>query len=255
MNQEDEKENTQAGGEQTTKATSQPSIIHAKNDKSKTHHSSNPGDTGQTQKDISKWARFKTWIRKTTFAEWGMLAFTLAITGSSIAYTHYTRNQLKVAGDQLRIAQDTYNAANRPYVGIEGWALTFYVGDKPFTGPSLTRELMRQSTRMVVVPQVKNFGQVPGTNFVQDWDVTIDGVSLPVSKLPDRPSTIFPSQVKTMRGTIAGPLYAAIKANEKILKIEMKLQYDGPSGHYKECTIGQYAPDFAAFYDLGPCPF
>jgi len=62
---------------------------------------------------ISRWARFKEWASKITVAEAGMLLLTLAIAGSSIAYTKYAKRQWKVMGNQLREMQKSNEMERR----------------------------------------------------------------------------------------------------------------------------------------------
>ena len=40
---------------------------------------------------------------------------------------------------------------------------------------------------------------------------------------------------------------------EKTLDIIIKIEYDGPSEHYKYCTHKQYSPELNAFLNLGDC--
>jgi hypothetical protein len=53
-------------------------------------------------------------------------------------------------------------------------------------------------------------------------------------------------------GVIGSHDYPAITSGEKTLAIEVTVEYDGPSGHYKESNKQQYSPDVNAFLNLGP---
>ncbi len=39
----------------------------------------------------------------------------------------------------------------------------------------------------------------------------------------------------------------------KPLVIKITVEYDGPSGHYKECEKNQFDPDVNGFFNLGSC--
>jgi len=162
---------------------------------------------------------------------------------------------LLVNRSQMKIARDTFNAASRPYVGMNGWTFTYYIGDKPFSQANLTPEIFKESTSFAFSAEIRNFGPVPGTNFVDTWKVFLDNEEIKQeAKIPELPGTIFPGQVKNLIGTMRGSDYIAIKDGKKILIAEVTISYNGPAGHYQECTKSQYAPAVANFFDLGPCP-
>lgn len=157
-----------------------------------------------------------------------------------------------VAGWNLQVARDTFNAANRPYVGVNEVDVA-PVGKQPTGKPVMSGTKTKETNALVFRAQIKNFGPVPGTNFLARWRIFVAGVQrLGQKKVPDLPSTIFPSQSFYLKGGITGPDYPAIISGEKTLTIEVTVEYDGPSGHYKECNKNQYAPDINAFLNLGP---
>jgi hypothetical protein len=145
----------------------QPTVAHTKSEQKEIQQKSDQGNPAQNQKGVTKWARLKTWFCKITIAEFGMLVFTFAIMLSSIAYTLYTKKQLKVAGDQLRIAKDTYSASNRPWIGVQdnvifdetniGW-----VGEK---GREIVQKMTSENQLPIrVLYPLKNSGYGPAFN-------------------------------------------------------------------------------------------
>ena len=89
------------------------------------------------------------------------------------------------------ISQATFNSSQRPYVGINGIAVSFNGIDKNghfFKSPGPTP----QTVNMAITVQIKNFGPVPGTNLTANWKLLVNGVVIPTSGVPDRkPDTLL----------------------------------------------------------------
>ncbi len=158
-----------------------------------------------------------------------------------------------IAGCQARIAHDTYVAANRPYVGVEGIKV-MYLGKWDGVHPRNMTEIPASDTELMDFrAQIKNFGPVPSINSRVNWRIFMNGVEEKIEKtIPDSPFKIFPAQIVYLSGQIGTADYPLLMNGRKTLAVEVTVEYDGPSVHDKECTKQQFAPNLNAFYDLGP---
>jgi hypothetical protein len=155
-------------------------------------------------------------------------------------YTHYASQQA-----------DAALTANRPYVGVNGLEIS-HVG-KSASGQVISSPVRTDETSVLhYAAQIKNFGPVPGTNCVATWKIFVAGVEQYSERLPDRPYTIFPGQPVRLSAVIGTRDYPAVMSEEKALEVEVTVEYDGPSNHYKECAKYQYTPEFNDFLNLGP---
>src|SRR5207245_2523613 len=154
-----------------------------------------------------------------------------------------------------KIARDTFNATNRPYVGVNFITLSYASSDS--AGHPKFEQTPTSGADVVAInirADIKNFGPVPGRNFRADWKVFFGGKEEPGDKkIPDTPSTIYPTQSAYLEMIIRGEEYKALAAGKQ-LKLDITVEYDGPSGHYKECQEHQYAHTAYAFMMLGDCP-
>lgn len=172
----------------------------------------------------------------------------------ALAQAKATNNLAREASRSADIAQRTFNAANRPYVGVNGASADHFMKNEvgefvPAPRPSAKTE------GLVYAIEIKNFGPVPATNFVDSQRVFFNGVEHPTTiNPPHRPSTIFPGQLVYFRGSISNPEYAEIMSGKIVVMIEIRVEYDGPSGHYKHCDRRQYNPGANGFLGLGVCP-
>lgn len=155
-----------------------------------------------------------------------------------------------IAGCQAKIAHDTYVAANRPYVGVEGIIIDF--------GSSKNRDMsIKKPTNETdffnFTTQIKNYGPVPGTNYVSSRKVYLGEKSQPIQTIPERSQTIFPGQIFQLPGFIGTKDYHAIINGDTLLVEEVTIDYDGPHGHTHYCEKLQYAPKYGSFITLGEC--
>jgi len=155
------------------------------------------------------------------------------------------------SGWQVKIAHDTFNAANRPYVGTAG-VLKSYVqivdGKEQFTD-SPTPE----TTKMNINAEVKNFGPVPASDFWLKWKIFLNDKEMSVKPNPDSPDTLYPGQMSRLVGSVWGDVYRSIANGTVVLRIEITIKYKGPSGTYYECTEHKYDPQYNSFWSLGEC--
>ena len=153
--------------------------------------------------------------------------------------------------DSNRIAKTSGDLAYRPYIGVDQIVVRFYQGETDTTG---TVEPTAQTTWMGITVQVKNFGPVPGTNYVSEIHTFIGDTEIPSTKVADKPATFFPGQVFSPGGGLTPLGYKVVSHGEKLLTMYVKVSYDGPTGHTEECEKDQYLPNVSRFAKLGPCP-
>lgn len=147
-------------------------------------------------------------------------------------------------------AQNTYSAVDRPYIGLNTISVVFArLNDKGKI--VLGSERSPDSFGMEVVGEIKNFGTVPGTNFDVNWRWLLNGKEIPHKKpIPAKKSMVFPNQSFGLHAQFEDSEYQAILAGAA-LTVEVRIRYDGPSGHYETCTRQQYDSGISAFADLG----
>lgn len=151
---------------------------------------------------------------------------------------------------QVKIAKDTFNAANRPYIGIDRIdMISSKRGDDGKFYPVNQNNPSANAFEFRIF--IKNFGPVPGTNYRGEWEAFVGGVANKGKDISFNPTTIFPGQTIYMSGQGSGSYYSDVMLGTKSLVIEVKLEYDGPSGHYKECVKSQYIPELRVFGSIG----
>ena len=153
---------------------------------------------------------------------------------------------------QVKISRDTFNAANRPYVGVSGISIKHLKKDK--TGAFQVVDKPDRDTHWLnIVVEIKNFGAVPGTNYKSDWEVFIAGVPGPGMGASDEvPTTIFPGESLFKAAQIGETDYPTVMDGTKPLMLNLSIEYDGPSGHYKQCSKQDFLPMINGFLDRGP---
>jgi len=170
-----------------------------------------------------------------------------------IVYTIYTagiycanKKAAEAAKSAADTAHDAFIATNRAFVGIDG----------PRADKNLEKHTMN-----ITVP-IKNFGNIPAYEFLDKWDVLIDGVKQTMEKrIPDGPSILLPGQPTYLTAFLARPTYDALEARTQTLEICIVITYAGPVEKYETRQKIRYAPQFAVtgnprigmFYNLGSC--
>lgn len=136
------------------------------------------------------------------------------------------------------IAKLEFEAANRPYVGVE----------------LLDSRSDPQNKRLEIVATVRNFGTVPAEETAIDWDVLLDGVSAPSDpRMPDIPFTLFPTNSITKHATLRQQTFENVMTASVKLTVLVWLSYKGPSNKsYAYSEKSQYDPDINRFFRLGP---
>ncbi len=150
------------------------------------------------------------------------------------------------------IAQRTYDATNRPYVGMDGITISHMSLDAngvTHYQPRKTKETAQMAFSVVI----KNFGPIPGSNFSCDMKVFLDGVKLPGTKIADKPNTIYPTETFALSGATGTDSYPNIMNGKSILEIQVRIEYAGPSARYEECVRSHYDAEVNSFLALGDC--
>ncbi len=175
-----------------------------------------------------------------------------------ISYTIVASLQLRTMNktyqqirDQTAIAQKGFDIFYRPYVGLDGIKPIYISRSAPVTGRGSHSKESIVGMKFEAI--IKNFGSYPGSNFKCDWRVFFGGVELPGGKIPDTPRTLYPNQTVLLVGAIGEDEYPDLASGAKKLVAETTVEYDGPSGHYKECQKSQYSDVQKAFSALGDC--
>jgi hypothetical protein len=108
------------------------------------------------------------------------------------------------------------------------------------------------SIGMQIAVAIKNYGTVPANEYTAVAEWRLNGVELPSSKSPDKPTILFPGQVHVLKIKIGGKEYRALMDRTALLQVDIKIGYKGPSKTYTYCTRHQYGfPRFDDFIDLG----
>jgi hypothetical protein len=159
-----------------------------------------------------------------------------------------------IARDANRIAQHTYETANRPYVGPSGLSEDFF-------SPGNDNQAIHHDSptpdtvKIAFTASFKNFGSIPALKAEFSWEVYIDGKqAVGGPRTYSAPRTFFPTQVTNLSAFIGGEAYQRIQTNKSLLTVSSWVIYwDAGGNRYSECSRYRYAPYTASFYDLGPC--
>lgn len=119
-------------------------------------------------------------------------------------------------GCSAKKSAEAAQMANRPYVGVNG--ITFYYVEKdiqPNGTHLVTGSRTKNSIAMEFKGEVKNFGPVAGTNFKADWKIFLGGIEPKGYRIPDTPSTIYPTQEVFLPAGIWGDDYSALIQGNK----------------------------------------
>lgn len=150
------------------------------------------------------------------------------------------------------IAHDTFVAANKPSVGVNGISVVFTGID--VNGQRIESKIPNEKTNnMDFSVEIKNFGPVPGDNFLTNWKVFIDGTEQPSTINFERnSSTIFPGKSVYLTGKIGSHDYPAVVGGQKIIELEVTVRYEGPGQKYRYCEKYRYGgPTAIAFLRYG----
>jgi hypothetical protein len=143
--------------------------------------------------------------------------------------------------DSVNIARSVFEGANRPYIGIENIVIS------PFIEQGVGKNI-----QFIII--WKNFGTATAEEAKVNWKVLINGIQQPTIKVPDRPSSLFPSATVHLRGSVGNENADPILKGKMILQIILSASYSGPSNNkYTYCEKTQYNHLTGTFINLGRC--
>jgi hypothetical protein len=185
---------------------------------------------------------------------WWKTALEVAAVITVVGYTTVACFQLRAMLEANKLAQKTFDAAQRPYIGINTVESSYH--SRSDSGEDVVADRPSKKTDgMAYQIDIKNFGPVPGTNFRTSPKAWFGGREVANSgTIPSSPPTMFPGQYISLKGQVANDDYKALMSKTKILIFQVRLGYDGPSAHYGYCEKWQYDPSMAGFFELGGCP-
>jgi hypothetical protein len=152
----------------------------------------------------------------------------------------------------VRTAQDTYNAVDRPYVGIGGLDV-FLLQREPDGQLSVIRDSLKRghANQMSFSIDVKNFGSVPALDVVTHIDARDNGSPISVEGVPDKGSELFPGNSFSMGGMAGFNVYPAIASGKSIFQFDLHISYNYAHQSYQYCVREQYSPQYVKFMNLG----
>ena len=150
------------------------------------------------------------------------------------------------------LGQKTYDASQRPYIGLNTIEID-YVNSKDPDRTHSSKFPTDQSDGLAFTIKIKNFGPVPGTNYKARCKGFVDNIPMLGFGVPDTPTTVFPTQEASLMGGVWGEDYKRLLDGRSILDIEVTVDYDGPAGHYSQCDRNQFFAKTNVFADLGQC--
>jgi hypothetical protein len=171
--------------------------------------------------------------------------------GFLIAYTIFAGQQVSQMRRANKISRDTFNAANRPYVGPNTFTVQYGWTDAKGVSQH-SHERRTEATRLIFDMQIKNFGPVPGTNYINSSRAFLGNKSME-AVIGNKPLTFFPTQTFETQGKIDGEDFQAVMSGNKKFFIRFDVSYDGPAQHYSECQNAEFSPVFSTFVSMGPC--
>lgn len=155
----------------------------------------------------------------------------------------FTGGYLMLTRRLVKVSQNTFEASNRPYVGIDSISVLFVAPHANFSTPTAQTKMIR------VFIILKNFGTVPADHYTQHIELFVDGVMQPSSEEKETTDVIFPQQPVQYQFVIGTRDYAAVVKGIKRVEAQLVVTYDGPSGQYKYCEtrrLSKYTPDLSS---------
>jgi hypothetical protein len=135
------------------------------------------------------------------------------------------------------IAQQVFEAAHRPYVGID----------------SFDTDMDTERHTLTVTAQMKNYGTAPAEHNDAGWQEYLNGVAQVMSHLPTGPRTLFPGQIAKFTSGEGEPIYSQIMTGSSTLEFVIYASYKGPGGKsYSYREKYRYDPSVNGFRDIGP---
>jgi len=167
-----------------------------------------------------------------------MTTFTAILAFASLAQIVTSVMIWKATKTTANIAQVSFDAANRPLLGMSGILVLHH----------------RSGSAMRLQVGIKNFGTLPAEQATVTWELQLNGVDLPSVGVPDSPHTIPPTAEKTFDGVIGLPNYTLITNGSSSLTMKTRATYQDNRGkRYVYCERHQYDHRHNTFAILGDC--
>ena len=168
-----------------------------------------------------------------------------AVTGSNVVIAFATVVNLGVSAglwlstrESVDVARQVFEAANRPYVGLESVGI---IDDADKKTLSLTGV-------------VKNFGTVQAEKAEVKWELLLNRIVQPSEGVPSKPFTLFPGGKTHLAAQVGPYIYEQVMKGQTTLMFILRASYNGPGDKtYQYCVNERYDPNFNAFMDLGDC--
>jgi hypothetical protein len=109
------------------------------------------------------------------------------------------------------VARHVFQTANRPYIGTE----------------TIATNRNRQSKNLHIIASMKNYGTVPSEETELDWQVLLNGMDQPMTKIPVRPSVIMPGESVHFPGAIGPNQFDGIMNEQTVLQLILFGSYNG----------------------------
>ena len=139
------------------------------------------------------------------------------------------------------VSEKTFSVIYRPYIGM----------NQITTGAMKNQERPKEPPiGMYFQTEVKNFGAVPGADFVTDLRAFVNGQEVISHKIPDQPGVLFPGQTVHLEARVSNPEYEDIMFNRRTLSFKLTVRYSDPGHEYQYYDEEQYVPELNSFVIL-----
>lgn len=189
----------------------------------------------------------RTYRQKNYTVSWLTLSAVIVYAGLTFWQGCSTK---KTADATIKLVQIS-ERSSRPFAGLNGFDITHGFRDKE--GKMRSGNPSPESTDMMFRANIKNFGPLPAMNFTGAWKVFLSGIRQPGIGDLQQPAILNPTEEVHLEARVTEVHYREIMSRSKVLTLNITITYDGPEGHYEECSINRYEPDVNGFATIGPC--
>jgi hypothetical protein len=220
----------------------QPSATHKDNERQEKPSDTHTVVTGGIKVDLVDDLReqHKTEYDKADTHNKKQLRWTKITAGLVFIYALLTLWQARSSQKLSETTQKQFEVTSRPYIGFNRILVT----DRP------------DNKIIELTGHLKNFGSVPATDFVPDWQAYANGVRVSVGRADySNPSILFPGENALLVGDISGDDYLKLMRGTMILDITIFAKYSGPISSYMYCNKERFLPEYKDFADRGPCDY
>ncbi len=155
----------------------------------------------------------------------------------------------------VKNGQDTYDAVDRPYVGVERTTPTFFLNGPSGSVVDPKTVLSNPATAnfMRIDIAIKNFGSVPGLDVNPIIDARLNGKQIaPSNPLPYKGFELFPGHSYLVTVDLGPNIFPHVASGSPVFQMDITVHYRYGNKTYEYCERRQYMPQLAAFLDRGP---